>query len=236
MEITQRLCCRGFDDLEWMYLVNETLEGEKCIVPLLRGIASHPIVTGCLAEKVNRQIDEEVDHVRLFYKLVGAQRVQGSGFREELTSYVNSLECVTLKLFALQGMLEGIALGALHFRIENIQNSPSDQIDKQALIDEEGHVSFSFDHFDQLVNSEGLVSKARFKAVSKDISGIFATHFNGAAISNIFLKSFDLELDPSAVEESAAMRIFRSQSSRAVITNRNSFIERYFDGRKQCSV
>src|ERR1035438_10054016 len=111
MKFVITLCNPANSEFEWMYLVNETLEGEKCIVPLLKEIVKNPVVSGGLKETLLRQIDEEVEHVRLFHRLIGAQRVKGSGFREKLFGYVSDLESVTLQLFALQGMLEGIALG-----------------------------------------------------------------------------------------------------------------------------
>ena len=234
MKFATTLCSPANAEFEWMYLVNETLEGEKCIVPLLKEIVKNPVVSGALKETLLRQIDEEVEHVRLFHKLIGAQRVKGSGFREKLFEYVSGLENVTLKLFALQGMLEGIALGALKHRLQNIEESPSYETDKQALIDEEIHVGLSFNHFNHLVNAEGLVCPERFKDVSKDVNTIFGSSFNGEVISSVFRTSFDTTLDSTAIENSAAMRSFRSLSGRTIIENRNLFVRKYFDGRKVC--
>lgn len=234
MNFKRSLCNQANSEFEWMYLVNETLEGEKCIVPLLKEIVKHPVVSGALKETVLRQIDEEVEHVRLFHKLIGPDKVRGSGFKEMLFDYVKNLDSVTLKLFSLQGLLEGIALGALKYRLENIENSPSLETDKQALIDECGHVGFSFNHFKHLIQQEGLLTLEQFRTVSRDVNSIFNSSFNGDSISLIFKKTFGSEINPGEIDNSAAMKHFRALSGRTIVENRNLFISKYFDGRRVC--
>jgi hypothetical protein len=228
MQFATRLCESADPRLEWMYLVNETLEGEKCIVPLLREISKRPEVVGALRETIMGQIDEEAGHVMMYQKLVGPDRIMGSGFRRKLHGFVSSLETVTLKLFALQGMLEGIALGALQHRLKNIEGAPSNSTDKTALIDEQKHVGLSYGHFTQLARAEGWHTPAQFKSTAKEINSIFASSFNGLAIATVFQQSFGVNVNPAIIENSLAMKNFRAASVQAIVKNKNEFVTRYF--------
>ena len=222
-------------EAEWAYLVNETLEGEKCIVPQLRKLKKHPVVleNKGLLETLSRQLDEEVEHVRLFNGLIGVERIKGSGYRDQLMAYVDSLPSVTLKLFALQGMLEGYALGALRHRLRVISDSPSERVDAQALYEEIGHVAFSFDHFSYLKNAEGEHSRQEFKEVSKEVNKIFSQSFKGENIARIFKNSFGIEIEgPHLLDKTDSMAAFQSLSKMSVIQNKNQFLIQYYQGEK----
>lgn len=217
---------------EWIYLVNETLEGEKCIVPLLGKIAKSPLVQGnkSLQDSILRQHAEEVQHVKLFKSLVGQSEIEGSGYRAKLYAYVEKLPNITLKLFALQGMLEGFALGALRYRLKYVENSPSEKVDAQALSDELGHVNIAFDHFKYLQNEEGVVEKKEFLQVSRDINKILSESFSAQNIARLLSSSFGVKgVDAERIESAPLMQVFKSVSVDSVLSNRNQFIQ-YYEG------
>lgn len=227
---SSRLISAASAEQEWLYLVNETLEGEKCIVPLLGKMLKHPVVVGNkpLSDGISKQHNEEVQHVRLFNSLAGQERIEGSGYRRELNKYVENIPTVTLKLFALQGMLEGFALGALRYRLRYVEKSRSEKTDARALAEELDHVQLSFDHFKYLQAEEGVCTKSEFFQVSRDVNRILANSFSGANISRIFQMSFGLYIgDSPQIEGLQAMRTFKSISAQSVIENRNRFIDHY---------
>jgi hypothetical protein len=167
IQIKNRLIESASPENEWAYLVNETLAGEKTIVPMLKKILDNPVCIGPFREMVEQQIDEEVQHVRLYHNLVGGYQIDRNIFRTEFSRFVLGLPTVTLKIFALQGMLEGIAMGALNYRLSVIENSLSIKEDTRALADETNHTSFSFPHFRHLIESEGEHSMEDFKNTSR---------------------------------------------------------------------
>ena len=213
---------------EWTYLVNETLEGEKCIVPLLREILANPVVKGALADDIKRQLDEEAQHVRLFYGLVGKDRISGSGYRQKLYTYVQSLPNLTLKLFSLQALLEGFALGSLKHRLSLIENSPSQKVDEQAYAEELNHVMFSYKHFGYLKQVEGEVSDFEFRKTTRDVNSILSGSFNGENLKAKFLENFGVNIEnPESLVPTEGMRQFRETTIKHVIKNKNSFINAY---------
>ena len=214
--------------LEWVYLVNETLEGEKTIVPLLRRILFSPICRGSFREVIERQLDEEVEHVRMYHRLVGQHKIDRNSFRIQFSDFVDSLPSVTLKLFALQGMLEGLALGALHYRIDTIEGSPSAATDQRALEEEMNHTVFSFPHFKYLISEEGPHSLDLFKETTRQANNIFSANFNGAQVAGVFSDQFGVESStPEVIEKSDGMADFRRYTRTHIINAKNEFIDQY---------
>jgi hypothetical protein len=212
---------------EWAYLVNETLEGEKCIVPLLVNIMRDFDLPEQLRESLKRQRDEEAEHVRMFGAVLGNEKLNIDLFKTKFAKYVQSLPSVTLRLFALQGMLEGIALGALRYRMAFWGDSPSSKVDRRAFAEELGHVSLSYTHFEELKRYEQPVSKQTFQSVAKEINSIFANGFSGESIAQLFKDSFGCNADPKEIATSDGMLQFRRLSIRSIIENRDSFIAKY---------
>ena len=214
---------------EWIYLVNETLAGEKAIVPLLKGILEDNVCVGPLRVMVERQLTEEIGHVRLYHNLVGSYRIDRNNFRTEFSAFVNRLPSVTQKLFALQGVLEGIALGALYYRLEMIEGSPSLKTDRIALADEMSHTQLAFPHFQHLIDAEGRQTQDQFRATAKAANEIFTNNFNGTQMANVLT---DLLNEPNAnaqeIEKSSGMAVFRRYSKINIVRTRSEFLKSYF--------
>lgn len=215
---------------EWRYLVNETYIGERCIVPLLQQVLAHPVVAGCrdLREKIEGQIREEINHVRIFHRLVGADKLKGSEYDRHLHSYVSQLGSATLKLFALQGMLEGIALGALEYRLQYWSTAPSQLTDVEVKRDEIGHTTLSYPFFKKLIQEEGLLSADEFRRVGQDMNQIFVNCFSGDVMASYVRQVQDgAECEAKDLESTSAISLFRKQSARIVSANRRQFLDHY---------
>ncbi len=213
---------------EWRFLVNETLAGEKLIVGFLKDILAMGIPSKFLNESLKKQVDEEIEHVRMYHKLVGADKLRSSGYDIHLKKVVQDLNSVTLKLFALQGMLEGMALGALDYRILNWNEGPSFNVDSIAKLEESEHVGFSYSSFSDLIRFEGRISMCEFKRVQKQVNKIFSTAFNGAVIVDLLDPLDSFEIEAQAIEDSVAMKSFRRNSAKIVLSAANAFIDNYF--------
>jgi hypothetical protein len=214
-------------ELEWKYLVNETLVGERCIVPLLQTIAHNPKVQSGLKKSVLRQIEEEAEHVRLYHNLVGRENLHGTGFDRHFSAYVKSLPTVTLQLFALQALLEGIALGALEYRITHWKSAPSYETDLRAFAEETDHVTFSFDHFKSLIEADGVIPTEKFRTTAKHINSIFTDCFSGHSISTFILKNYNLSIEPKSIESSKGILALRTNSSKTIVKTKRNFEEQY---------
>jgi hypothetical protein len=210
--------------------VNETLAGEKCIVPLLAGILEDFSLPDSLRHTLEQQFSEELAHVRMFYNLIGREGLESSGFATELSQYVQTLPKVGLRLFALQGMLEGIALGALEHRLRHWKESPSRHADLRAYNDEKSHISCSFKDFGRLIEGEGAISPHEFRSVEKSINQIFVRAFRGSVICNFIEKYFPQEapgLSADSIERSRAMTEFRQRSARLLVEAKQEFTRTY---------
>ena len=213
---------------EWLYLVNETYAGERCIVPLLQALARLPQVDGAFERMFLRQADEELEHVALYEQLLGAERVPSSGYDVPFAHYVGALPNVTLKLFALQAMLEGVSLGALSYRLDALTASPSQQLDWGILADERRHTKFGFAFLRRLREEETKLPRAAFARVATDINAIFAAHFCGERIARLLQEQGTGRSDcASTIDESPGMRQFFTASTRAVIASKNQFLAAY---------
>lgn len=213
---------------EWVYLVNGTYAGEKTIVPLLNKILKSDVCTGSLKTMVEKQIDEEVSHVRLYHNLVGSYQIDHSRFRNEFSHFFSEIPTITQKLFALQGMLEGIALGSLYYRFDMIENSPSLKEDRQALEDELNHIQYSFPHLKHLIEAEGKISIDEFKETAKKANEVFSNNFNSGHIQKAFAESFNEKVCGNEIEHSQEMVVFRKYTIPHIIKTRNEFINQYF--------
>lgn len=214
---------------EWAYLVNETLEGERAIVPLLKDLMKGDVRSLALYKTLELQLDEEISHVRGYHAIVGRAGLKPTSFGEDLKSYVSKLPKVTLKIFSLQTMLEGIALGALQHRLKYWVDSPSTLMDKSAYIDEEKHVGLSWDHFRELMEYEGAISIENFRNVEKDINFIFKKAFSGESLIEWINSNFPGKYlsDPLLIERSEGIRLFRSKSAQTLVETKKNFQKYY---------
>lgn len=217
---------------EWLYLVNETLTGEKAIVPLLKHILEEHRLGSGLKAALEQQLEEEINHVRGYYKLVGKEGLRSSGYDLKLDDYVRNLPKASLKLFALQGMLEGIALGALNHRLQYWKNSPSYAFDLRAHLEESGHVVMSFDFFNELKEEEGSPDISEFRQIEKDVNKIFVNSFQGNTlvefIKNNFGEGEAEHLSSKSIENSTAMKCFRRKSAETLVRTKNGFLQHFF--------
>jgi hypothetical protein len=167
-------------ELEWAHLVNETFVGEAAVVPLLLEIASDPRISKPLKDDILRQAEDEINHTEMYRKVVASYNLKGTGFEKPLSEVISSQKKITLKLFAIQGVLEGIALGSLIYRTKYWENSPSYAEDQVALRDEISHVRLSYPHMRELIKIEGLPSTTEMRQITRDINKIFrdATNIN----------------------------------------------------------
>lgn len=227
-QIASRLIPGIAPEYEWRCLVNETLSGERAIVPLLRGIVSDPSLPKELRDPLKRQIDEEIEHVRLFHGLVGREKLIGSGYEIPFSRYVQSLPSITLKLFALQGMLEGIALGALWHRLHRLENSPSESVDRRAYAEELEHVEFSLPFLSPLSRAEGKMTLDSLEVVAAEVSAIFTSHFNGYTLSRFVKENLGVEATSARdLDATPAIRDFRVKSARCLAVTKHRFIDAY---------
>src|SRR4051812_8875925 len=94
-------------EAEWLYLTTESLVGEKCGVRLLKYMISRCDMPSSVRNMIEAHLADEVRHVRLYAAHVGPCKLSGSGYDEPFEAHVRALPTITLKLFAIQAVLEG---------------------------------------------------------------------------------------------------------------------------------
>ncbi len=213
-------------ELEWQYLVGETSAGEEAIVPVLERLTQDVRISAGLKSVLQRQLDEENQHVDMYHHLLGSYRPT-TGYANHFIGFVDSLPSLTSKLFVTQTILESISLGALAYRKESFSNSPSAEVDVKVTEDEEGHVNFGLGFISELKRLDGYVEPDEFRQVAREANKIFTRYFNGAAISDYFAQHFDISVNPYAVESSSGMEHFRRVSAHISAENRVRFFKRY---------
>ena len=218
---------------EWIYLVNETLAGERCIVPLLEDLALDQRLPAALREVLKRQIEEETDHVARYEAAFDHYNIRGTGYERAFADFVAKMDSPTLKIFSLQALLESISLGALQYRLETFLRSPSTNDDQQILRDEEGHVRFGLAFLGDLRNIEGTLPNSSFNAVTKHANQIFARHFQGERISDFVQSNFGIRsIAANRIDSSDGMRTFRRISARNIVKIKSEFMGRYYNSER----
>lgn len=214
---------------EWTYLVNETLAGERCILPLLDDLHGEPLIPQAMRAVIRRQIAEETDHVERYERILAGQRYRSTGYDVEFATYVTGIKSVTLRLFVLQAILESISLGALEYRLASFPASPSRADDELIYRDEQGHVRFGYAFLKNLKVADPGVTERDFHEVAKGANAIFARHFNGAKIAQFFSDEFAKKsLCGTEINASDAMNSFRRTSLSSIAKAKREFIRRYF--------
>jgi len=215
-------------EVEWSYLVNETLAGERCILPLLENLASDMRLPRSLRSLLQQQIAEEADHVARYEALFHGQRFASTGYDKEFSQFVRDIGPITLKLFSLQAILESISLGALTYRRDAFIDSPSEIDDMQILKDEEGHVRFGLAFLGLLREIDGAIALPDFDEITHASNSIFARHFNGSNIAHFLDTNFAIRtVAASDIDRSPGMKIFKRISTKTIIKIKNEFIHRY---------
>ena len=215
-------------EAEWSYLVNETLAGERCILPLLETLASDMRLPRSLRSLLQRQIEEEADHVARYEALFHGRRFASTGYDKEFSQFVRDIGPITLKLFSLQAILESISLGALTYRRDTLIDSPSEVDDIQILKDEEGHVRFGLAFLGLLKEIDGVIALGDFDEITHAANKIFARHFDGSNIAHFMDTNFAIKaVSASDIDRSAGMKIFKRTSTKTIIKIKNEFIHRY---------
>ncbi len=215
-------------DAEWQYLVGETLIGERMIVQALAKIVRDKSLPSDLLALLEEQLDEEAYHLNEYSRVLGSKSIQGSGYDLDLHHFVDSLPNNTLKLYALQGLLEGISLGALKHRIDHWQDASSFELDKEVYEDEKKHVSLSFDYFDQLIHQEGQFKLDSFNNITLQVKKIFNKAFNADTISRVIKKMTGVAVNAKKIESNTAMHEFQKLSRQEIIENRDKFLGHYY--------
>ncbi len=231
-EFQHRLIPDVSSSIEWLYLVNETYIGEACIVPLLEEIYDTCDAGPAFRKMIGRQLEEEEEHVERYRELLCQKPLRGSGYDVEFAAYVRALPCLTLKIYALQALLEGISLGALRYRAAALVENPHAALDQRILDDELRHTQFAHGFFKQLIAADGLVAPATFDRVARDVNGVFARHFNGAKIAAFLSAELGLSgVTAESIDQSAGKKKFFWKSTTSIVASKNQFVERYYGRR-----
>jgi hypothetical protein len=212
---------------EWLYLVNETYVGERCIIPLLVELLDAPVESPAFRTMLERQIGEEREHEALYHRLLGHEPLPGSRYDVEFSRLVRALPSPTLRLFALQVLLEAIGVAAFEYRLDVLRASPSDHVDRRILGDEKRHTMFSYGFFRPLIALDGAVAEERFHAVARQVNALFARHFSGGAVAEVLRETFGDRVDAAAIDASAAMKRFGWKSASTIVAHKNDYLGRY---------
>jgi hypothetical protein len=227
IELRFRLIPGARAEQEWLYLINESYIGERCIVPLLRALLDAPVEGVGFRRMVARQILEEEEHVARYSELLAGQAACGSGYDRDFAEYVLDLPNTTLKLYALQALLEGISLGALRYRREAVFSAWSDDLDRRVLLDEERHVRFARPFMCALIAADGVVERQQFDVVAKQVNAIFARHFNGAHLARLMRSTFGRFVSAESIDASIGMKRFYWKSVTSVLATKAEFLGHY---------
>ncbi len=212
---------------EWLYLANETYRGEKASVRSIKNIAKEAKYISTLSQSIYKQADDELKHTKMYHTLLKHDAGSGSGYPVKLFDYIDKMELLTLKVYAVQALLEGYALGALKYRLSIFNETPSYKIDVEILLDELNHISLPIRFLKKLKEQEGKIEIDRFHKVAKDVNRIFSQSFSGERISNIIKVDYNLNVKPDVINNSAGMAEFKRQSISTVLETKSHFLKHY---------
>lgn len=227
VEFNYRLLPGASAEQEWLYLINESYIGERCIVPLLGDLLDAPVEGVGFRRMITRQIAEEEEHVARYAELLGDAAGEGSGYDQEFSQYVRALPNTTLKLYALQALLEGVSLGALRYRNQALASGPSQALDRRVQIDEQRHTRFGRAFLEVLCRADGTLPRARFDRVAKEVNAIFARHFNGARLALLMRNVFGVDMAAEQIDASPGMKKFRIESVHSLLESKAEFLGDY---------
>jgi hypothetical protein len=217
-------------ETEWFYLVNETYVGELCIVPLLEELYAFDGAGTAFRRMLARQVDEEREHAARYRELLRDEPLPGSGYDVSFAAYARTLPNVTLKIYALQALLEGVSLGALRYRIAALESNPYHALDGRIMEDELRHTQFGYGFMKYLAAVDGTVPLNRFLAVARDVNHIFAEHFNGLAIARVVRDQMGLPgCSAENIDCSEGMRKFFWKSASSIVDSKSRFLEHYYE-------
>ena len=203
-------------DVEWRYLVHETYVADQMVIPLLEKFSLREDVPTPVVEKVREHIVEEKARLALYSPLLEDKKIIPSGFREPFENYVDSLRHPTLVLFALRALLEGLAQGALEYRLNFWKDSPSREADRMMAKRGES-LPFSSEYLRGINQKWGTPTEEDFLEVRKRVGEIFKWSFSGEALSLYLWENHRIEVTPKEIEGLEGMNLFRKKSSRRVM-------------------
>lgn len=212
---------------EWVYLVNETYIGERCIMPILEGlreVLDYPAFDRMIA----RQLGEEERHYHMYRGVLGQDPVAGSGYDQAFSAFVDELPNPTLKLFAIQPLLEGIALAAIRYRLDATVNHHAAEVDQQILADEERHTRYAYGFMRVLMEHDGALADSSFAETARRGNALFRRHFNGQVIARLLQESCGAAgISASDIDRSEGMRRLSRLSARTIVEQKSAFLARY---------
>lgn len=228
IEFSLRIAPDAPAEHEWLYLVNETHIGEQCILPLLVDLADAPI-SAAFRRMIARQIEEEREHESLYRQTLGHDPLEGSGYDVEFTALVRGLELVTLRIFALQCLMEAIGIAAFEHRLSALTKSPTEATDRKILVDERRHAQFSHGYLRTLIACEGPVPLGEFDALAHRVNHLFARHFSARSVAETMRKQSGSECSVDSIATSEGMRRFSWRSASTIVAHKRDFVRRYRD-------
>ena len=218
-------------ETEWLYLINENYWGEQLIVPLLSDILKDMRLPTKLRPLIEKQINDEIKHADVYGKFVSIYNFPSSGYDRVFAEKFSKIESLAGKIFAVQGVLEGVALGAFAHRQLNWGGHPAKSSDRKSLTDEVEHVSLSYLHFKDLIRLEGLISLAVLTQIKADLNETFKTTFNQTALKKHIFLNFGVNQMNFTVNQNA-LRQFQMRSARILASNCERFLRHYSEAVK----
>jgi hypothetical protein len=235
VNIATRLLPRVAPEVEWHFLMHDMFVGERCGARLLERMSCAASEQRALARMLARQANDERRHVTLYGALLG-QRVDGAPPRYEcdLERLVDGLPCLTLQIFALQALVEGISLGALEYRKRVLDDAPSQAADAEVWADELRHVRFAYGFMRELIARDGVVPRTDFEAVTASLFTLFEGSFAAERIGAFVRDAYGIADAGIDARPSPGKRMLWSATLRTVLKNRTSFLEHYDRSATDC--
>jgi hypothetical protein len=140
---------------------------------------------------------------------------------------VSALPSLTLQIFALHAIVEGMSLGALDHRARTFAAAPSAGVDAAVRADEERHVRFAWGYMRDLVELDGPLAPAAFDEVARQLLGIFATHARPERVAERIRLHHGRIVSPEDLADTPGGRQLRRSCTRAVLAQRTAFVDRY---------
>src|SRR5262249_13923141 len=140
---------------------------------------------------------------------------------------VDRLPSLTLQIFALQALIEGISLGALDYRQQVLEGAPSERADGIVRADELRHVRFSYGFMRDLVERDGVVERAAFERVTAAVYSLFEESFRPERLDAFVRHAYGISDCGVDARPSPGKRMLWSLTLRAVLKNRAAFLNHY---------
>ncbi len=171
--------------LQTLYI---TCFGEQTGVPILKDTLKTLNPPESLKIALKTQLKEEVFHAREYKKYTNNPAYIDSKFEPEILKFILGINVLTVRIFALQIILEGLAVNVLKFRLANWPNYPAREFDLLVLEDETRHNNSIFPFIPQLKIIDEEIERQVFIDTKESLYKIFKSAF-----SPFEIKSFHQE-------------------------------------------